>query len=48
MLVELSDIEIAKLDPYEGFPTWYNRHDFEFTIFKKQEDGSMKESQVTG
>ena len=39
--LKMTPAEIAALDPYEGYPSWYNRVDMNFTGYMKGEDGNM-------
>ena len=38
--------EIEKLDPFEGYPSWYNRFELELIIFKRDENGNLIEQPV--
>ena len=46
--MKMTPAEIAALDPYEGYPSWYNRVDMSFTGFMKGEDGNMAPVSLQG
>lgn len=35
--VEMTHDEISRLDPFEGYPTWYNRVDIQMTNLNTKE-----------
>ena len=44
--LKMTKAEIAALDPYEGYPSWYNRVDMTFTGYMKQGDSSQEPQAV--
>ena len=47
IIVEMTASEIESLDPHEGFPTWYNRHELDLILYKLL-DGKLTEYSVKG